>query len=92
MRRTLDLTQETDQLVLWRKLTRALRHLLNENKKSNKLNYTLGLETINSANSLNQKGRKGPPVTREETCQGDCEGSTTHAVVAPRSKVPINIC
>ena len=33
MRKTFDLTQETDQLVLWRKLTRALKDVHNKNNK-----------------------------------------------------------
>ena len=34
MRKSLDLTKETDQLNLWRKLTRALKHVHKENNKN----------------------------------------------------------
>ena len=34
MRKSLDLTKETDQLKLWRKLTRALKHVHKENNKN----------------------------------------------------------
>ena len=85
----------------------ALKHVHTENNKANQINEEDKLETIDSENSPNQKGSEVPPVTREETCQGDREGITTHAVVAnsardisvgagigdyPRSKVSINRC
>ena len=74
MRKSLDLTQETDQLVLWRKLTRALQHVHNENNKNNEFN--VDLETRDSAISPYQKGSEVPPVTCKETCQGNREGIT----------------
>ena len=83
MRKNLDLKQETDQLELWRKLTRALKDVHKENKnKTNERNDNVNLETIDSENSQNHMGSEAPPATREKTCQGDHEGITTHAVVA----------
>ena len=55
MRTSLDLTQETDQ-VLWRKLTRALKHGHDENNKNNEPTDDVDLETIDSENSDNKKG------------------------------------
>ena len=46
------------------------------------LDYDVNLVNIDSVNSWNHKGSKVPPVPREETRLGDCEGITTHAVVA----------
>ena len=82
MRTTLDLTQETDQLVRWRKLTRALKDVHNQNDKTNEINNDVNVETIDSENTPNHNCSEVPPVAREETCQVDHEGNTTHAIVA----------
>ena len=49
--------------------------------KRHELNNNFNLGIIDSVSLWNQKGREVPPVTREETRQGDREGITTHAVV-----------
>ena len=91
MRKSLDLTQETDKLVLWRKLTRALKHVNKEDNTNIERDDDVNFETIDSANSLYQKGSEVPPVASNETCQGDREGTTTHAVVANSAR-DISVC
>ena len=86
MRTSLDLQKKTDRLILWRRITRALRDLYNGNNKNVHKDNEFDLSSEGnkySVNKLNQnKGSEVPPVTSEETCPGNCDGKITHAVEA----------
>ena len=74
MKDSLDLTQEKDQLILWRKITRALKQVHKDDvniQKDNNNTDEVDVEIGNCENLPNQTGFRVPSVASRETCQGD---------------------
>ena len=95
MRKNLDLNIREDKIVLWRKITRALKDIYEPKKKvvnkniPNKIdsNIKLNTGTIDCESTLNPEGQ-GEALTASdrETCPRGPEGLVTQAVVATSAR------
>ena len=91
MRENLVLNIREDKIVLWRKITRALKDIydpkkdvVNENTPNHIPSTTdLIIDTVDCESTPNPEGQgEALPASDKETWPGGCEGLATQAVVA----------
>ena len=91
MRKNLDLNIREDKIVLWRKITRALKDIYDP--KKDVVNKYIPNQTLNTtdliANTIDCESTPNPegqgealPATDRETCSRGRDGLITHVVVA----------
>ena len=95
MRENLNLTLRLDNIVLWRKITRALKDIYKDNKdvviKDTQIIVpsigNVERSTVDCESTPNLEGQgEALPASDRETCPRGCEGLVTQAVVATSAR------